>query len=187
MIIGVIGDFHYVDLKLIENLGGNILKISDPLDFEKIQGLIIVGEDNVFLSRFIKRKGLIEKINEKAKQDLPILGIGAGMLILAREISNSKEFSLGFMDIKVRKNGFFYKRKEFSKLLKICALGYKPFLAKFINAPVVQELSPNVGILCTTEDKIIMVRQGNFLACSFFPLNEETFYRYFLNMIKDSY
>lgn len=186
MKIGVItekGNKYLQDLKKCTD----VVIIKNAADLDKVQGIIIAGEESSEIEKYIKKNKLMEKINKKIDKGIPIFGINAGMIILAKEIIDSKEFRLGLMDIKVQKEGFINKDKTFKKILKVLALGEDPFIAVFVKAPYIKDISPNVGILCQIEEgKIVFARQGNFLACSFFTESDLRIYQYFLKMVKDS-
>jgi 5'-phosphate synthase pdxT subunit len=129
---------------------------------------------------------LIQPIREMARDGLPIWGTCAGMVLLAKSISNYEMETLGLMDMKIRRNAFGSQIDSFEVDLEIPLVGEKPFHAVFIRAPIVQEAKPGVTILSRLPDStIVAARQNRLLACAFHPEFTEDlrFHSYFLNMV----
>lgn len=130
--------------------------------------------------------GLIRPIKEMAQQGLPICGTCAGMVLLAKGISNYQMKTLGLMDTKVRRNAFGSQPDSFEVELEIPAMGEKPFHAVFIRAPVIEEAESSVKILSQLPDgAIVTARQNRLLACAFHPefTDDVRFHNYFLDMV----
>ena len=64
-----------------------------------------------------------------------------------------------------------------------------PVRAVFIRAPFVTRTGEGVEVLARSEDKVVMVRQGNLLATAFHPelTNDSRVQQYFLDMIEAAY
>jgi len=177
---------HIKSLKKCEVEG---IEIRKPEQLDDIQGLIIPGGESTTIGLLMDKFNLTAKILDRAQQGMPIFGTCAGMIMLAKEIVNSEQFSLGLMDITVRRNAFGRQQESFEKPLDIPTLGKEPFNAVFIRAPYIEKVAPNVGILCQIDDeKIVFVRQGNYLAASFHPelTPDLRVHRYFIKMVKDA-
>jgi 5'-phosphate synthase pdxT subunit len=110
------------------------------------------------------------------------------MVLLAREITNSPNGTLGIMDIRVERNAFGRQVDSFEADLPIPTLGNHPFPGVFIRAPIIGEAGPRVEILCQLPDgAIVAARDENCLACSFHPelTDDLRFHEYFLNLTKE--
>ena len=172
--------------KLLKDCGAKSREIRKPEELEGIVGLIIPGGESTTIGRLMVEFNLLEPIKELAARRIPIFGTCAGMVLLAKEIEGSHQPRLGLMDMEVVRNGFGRQTESFETDLEISALGIKPFRGVFIRAPYIKKVSPNIGILASFEDKIVFVRQGNLLACSFHPeLTDDTrVHQYFLEMVR---
>ncbi len=121
---------------------------------------------------------------------LPVWGTCAGMICLAKNVSNSQQSTLtplGVMDIKVRRNAFGRQVNSFESDLEVTQLGEKPFHAIFIRAPLIENTGSGVEILARLKDgTIVAARQLNLLVTSFHPeLTDDTrFHEFFLKMTK---
>jgi len=130
--------------------------------------------------------GLIQPIREMARDGLPIWGTCAGMVLLAKNVSNLEMETLGLMDMKIRRNAFGSQIDSFEVDLEIPLVGEEPFHAVFIRAPVVKEAKPSVKILSRLPDStIVAAKQNRLLACAFHPefTDDLRFHSYFLNMV----
>lgn len=174
--------------KVIEMLGEEAVEVRLPKHLTEIEGLIIPGGESTTIGKLLIRYRLMEPIIASAKNGLPIMGTCAGMILLAKDIQGYDQPRLGLMDISVVRNGFGRQVDSFEADLPIEAVGKAPFQAVFIRAPYIKEVAPQVGILAQINQKIVMARQGNFLACAFHPELTEDYrvHGYFLKMIRQT-
>ena len=153
----------------------------------ELDGLIIPGGESTSIINLMLAYNLMGEIRNLAKSGLPIFGTCAGMILLARKISDSDGVEpLGVMDLTVRRNAFGRQVDSFETELKIPVLGENPFPGIFIRAPVVEYAGSEVEILARLADgNIVAARQGNLLASAFHPelTNDLRFHQYFLDII----
>lgn len=173
---------------MIESCGTEAVEIRKPANLDQVQGLIIPGGESTTIGKLMCDFGLDQAILRRAEAGMPIFGTCAGLIVLAKTVRGSSQFSLGLMDIEVERNAFGRQVDSFEFDLPVPVLGYKPFRAVFIRAPWIEKAAPNVGILAQYNEKIVFVRQGNFLASSFHPelTGDNRIHRYFLNMVKEA-
>jgi 5'-phosphate synthase pdxT subunit len=160
------------------------IRLSHELD--TLDGLIIPGGESTTMLRLMENFGLIQPIREMARDDLPIWGTCAGMVLLAKSTSNYEMETLALMDAKVKRNAFGSQVDSFEADLKIPAVGEEPFHAVFIRAPIIEEAEPGVEILSRLADgTIVAIRQNRLLACAFHPefTDDLRFHSYFLKMV----
>jgi 5'-phosphate synthase pdxT subunit len=138
------------------------------------------------MMRLMESFGLLQLIREMAQDGLPIWGTCAGMVLLAKDVSNYEMETLGLMDVKVRRNAFGSQVDSFETDLEIPLVGEEPFHAVFIRAPFIEEAKPSVKILSRLPDgTIVTIRQNRLLACAFHPefTDDLRFHSYFLNIV----
>jgi 5'-phosphate synthase pdxT subunit len=128
---------------------------------------------------------LTAKIKNLAAAGLAIFGTCAGMILLAKKISDDAQVvPLGLMDIAVRRNAFGRQVDSFEAELEIPALGEEPFPGVFIRAPFIEETNGSVEIMARLADgTIVAVRQQKLLAAAFHPelTGDLRFHHYFVN------
>ena len=91
-----------------------------------------------------------------------------GMILMAREIEERRQYSLDLLDITLRRNAFGPQVHSFETNLKVDGLA-EPLLGVFIRAPVVTRIGPEVKPLAVFDGSIVAVRQGNLIGTSFHP------------------
>jgi len=116
---------------------------------------------------------------------MPVLGTCAGMILLAKKVTETEVDPIGVMDIEIKRNAYGRQLDSFEADLPIPALGNKTFRGIFIRAPIVQKVEPTVEVLCQVNKHAVAVKQGNMLACAFHPelTDDMRFHKYFLSLI----
>jgi 5'-phosphate synthase pdxT subunit len=173
-------------ISMLRQLGVEATPIRLPHELDTLDGLIIPGGESTTMLRLMESFGLLQPIREMAQDGLPIWGTCAGMVLLAKNVSNYEMQTLGLMDTSVRRNAFGNQIDSFETDLEIPLVGEAPFHAVFIRAPFIEEAKPSVRILsCLPNDTIVAVRQNRLLACSFHPefTDDLRFHSYFLDIV----
>ncbi len=191
MLIGVLGlQGAFLDhKKMLEYCGCETVIIKKKNQLDNIDGLIIPGGESTTIAKLLINWGLFEKIKKLAEKGLPIFGTCAGMILLAKKVEDYNYKTLELMDITVKRNYYGRQIDSFEADLNISVLGDNTFKGIFIRAPHIKSIEPHVGIMAEYDNKIVMVRQGNFLSCSFHPelTNDDRIHCYFKKMVKDSF
>ncbi len=176
-------------IAMLHQLGVEALAIRLPGQLEDLDGLVIPGGESSSISRLMLDYNLTSKIKNLAKNDLPIFGTCAGMIMLANEIADRDDVEpLGVMKIRVRRNAFGRQKESFEAELSIPVLGEKPFPGVFIRAPLIEQTNGEVEILASLADgTTIAARQGKLLASAFHPelTDDLRFHQYFLDIIAE--
>ena len=115
------------------------LPVRLPQELVGLDGLIIPGGESTSIGKLMLDYKLTSEIEKLAKKGLPIFGTCAGMILLAKEISDTDIEPMGLMDIKVRRNAFGRQRESFETELSIPALGEYPVPGVFIRAPIIEQ------------------------------------------------
>jgi pyridoxal 5'-phosphate synthase pdxT subunit len=143
-------------------------------DLAEVGRLIIPGGESTTVGLLLERYGLGQAIKEAARDGMPVWGTCMGMILMAREVENREQYTLGLLDIKVRRNAFGAQVHSFEDEVALDGLE-EPVLGVFIRAPVVTEIAPPVEAIGRYADQVVAVRQGNLLGTSFHPeLTDDT-------------
>lgn len=172
---------------IVSKCGHSPIIIDSPKKANNIDGLIISGRCNYKEDMIILDNDIFNAVKKIVQNNtIPIFGINIGVVLLAKNIKNLKIKTLALMDIEVSVET--HNNICENELLFVPALGIKrlKFIHKGINI-LINKVKPNVGILCTCKEKIIIVRQGNYFACCFTPEDKEDIriYEYFFDMVTD--
>ena len=190
--------------KILTRIGAEPIEVRLAEHLEGLDGLIIPGGESTTIGKVAQEWGLLEPIRAFAESGRPLWGTCAGMILMAREVSDSVPGQplLGLMDVTVRRNAFGRQVDSFEADLDVPALGEqsfddaqdepfddaqdKPFHAVFIRAPLIERVGEGVETLAQLEDgTVVAVRQGNLLATAFHPelTEDDRFHQYFLGLV----
>ncbi len=157
-------------VKALEASGARTRLVRTADDLEGIDGLVMPGGESTTMTMLMERMGLLEPLRDKIAKGLPVLATCAGMIVLARDISDAMpgQHGLGLLDIAVRRNGYGRQVDSFEADLDIAGIGDRRFPGVFIRAPLVEDAGA-VEVLATYDDHPVAVRQGAILALCFHP------------------
>jgi len=176
-------------ISIIQQLGVEASPVRLPNELGSLDGLIIPGGESTTILNLMQSFNLIQPLRELAQAGLPILGTCAGMVCLAKKVSNSINSNmetLAVMDMEVRRNAFGRQVDSFETELPVPALGDKPFAAIFIRAPIIERAGPRVEILARLPNDIaVAAKQGKLVVSAFHPelSHDLRFHRYFLKIV----
>ena len=173
---------------MLEKCGIRPLRVRFAEELDSVHGLIIPGGESTTIGKLMARYGLDKKIIQRVGEGMPVLGTCTGMILLAKNIVNSDQHRLSLMDMTILRNAFGRQIDSFEADLDIETIGKPPFHAVFIRAPYVEQANGSVEVLARYEDKIVLLRQGSLLGCSFHPeLTEDVrIHQYFAKMVRES-
>lgn len=174
-------------ISVLRKLGVEAVEVRLPEQLNGLDGLIVPGGESTTFNILMKEFGFVEKIIQLAKNNFPIFGTCAGMIMLANGLVNNGGVEpIGVMAIKVKRNAFGRQVDSFEADLSISALGEEPFPGVFIRAPRIESIGKSCQALATLDDgSIVAVRQGKLLATSFHPelTGDTRLHQYFLDIV----
>jgi 5'-phosphate synthase pdxT subunit len=174
-------------IAILKRLNVDAIPVRLPHQLEGLDGLIIPGGESTTITKLMTHYKLRDRIIELAKNNFPIFGTCAGMIVLARELSRSGGVRpTGVMAIKVNRNAFGRQVDSFETEISIPVLGEKSLIGVFIRAPLIESVGEGCEVLAMlTDGTIVAARQGKLLVCSFHPeLTDDTrFHHYFLDIV----
>lgn len=164
---------------------GSAMPIRKSNEIEKVDALIIPGGESTAISRLLVKSNLLNRIVERGKEGLPIMGTCAGCVLLAKKVAGKRIKLLGLMNISVERNAFGRQRESFERDVDVYGFE-RPFHGIFIRAPIITHVHGDCKILAKTENKIVMAQQKNLMAIAFHPelTNDTRIHRAFLNLIE---
>ncbi|KAA0759737.1 pyridoxal 5'-phosphate synthase glutaminase subunit PdxT [Bacillus cereus] len=187
--IGVLGLQGAVreHVKSVEASGAEAVVVKRIEQLEEIDGLILPGGESTTMRRLIDKYAFMEPLRTFAKSGKPMFGTCAGMILLAKTLIGYEEAHIGAMDITVERNAFGRQKDSFEAALSIKGVG-EDFVGVFIRAPYVVNVADDVEVLSTHGDRMVAVRQDQFLAASFHPelTDDHRVTAYFVEMVKEA-
>ena len=157
-------------VRALERCGARTRLVRNKEDLEGLDGLILPGGESTTMTMLMERVGLTAPLTSAIKDGLPVLATCAGMIVLARDVSDAMpgQESLGLLDISVRRNGYGRQVDSFEAPLQIDGVGGKDFPGVFIRAPLV-ESAGEVEVTATYDGHPVAVRHGHITALCFHP------------------
>ena len=171
----------------LKKLGVEPILIKNTQDLKDIKGLILPGGESTAIGKLLVDLDLISPIRNLIENGLPIFGTCAGMILLAKNLSNDSRKHLATMDITVKRNAYgrqndsFYTENNFKGIDSTVEM-------VFIRAPYIESVGPNVDILAKVDSNIVAAREKNMLVTSFHPelTSDLKVHKYFLDIIKEA-
>lgn len=194
--IGVLalqGDFRE-HIAAVRECDADAIAVRTTEDLDRAQALIIPGGESTTIGMLIGRNDLAGPLESRLADGMPVLGTCAGMILLADEVLDGRpdQYSLGAIDMTVRRNAFGRQVDSFEAVVEVPALPGQAVPAVFIRAPWVERVGPDVDVLARVEvedgtDRIVAVRQGRALATSFHPevTDDRRFHRLLVDIVQE--
>ncbi len=148
-----------------------------------LDGLVMPGGESTTMLKFLERGGLFDALRTFAERR-PVFATCAGCILLAREVRNPAQRSLGVLDVAVERNA--YGRQNESAILSLeTRLEGGALEAVFIRAPRIVDAGPRVEVLAERDGFPVLVRQDGLLAATFHPelSRDRRVHAYFVRMI----
>jgi 5'-phosphate synthase pdxT subunit len=165
-VLAIQGDYAAHATALSET-GAEPCEIRKPDQLRELDGLILPGGESTTMLKFLEKRGFFEALEEFARER-PIFGTCAGAILLAREVRNPAQRSLGILDAVVERNA--YGRQIDSTILNAeTELPGGPLEMVFIRAPRIVSTGTGVQILARRDGAPTLIREGAAMAATFHP------------------
>jgi 5'-phosphate synthase pdxT subunit len=157
-------------VRALEASGARTRLVKTPEDLQDIDGLVLPGGESTTMTMLMDRVGLLEPLRAAIAGGLPTLATCAGMIVLAREVTDgmADQRGLGLLDVSVRRNGYGRQVDSFEAPIDVAGLEGKPFPGVFIRSPLV-ESAGSAEVVATHDGRPVALRQGHILALCFHP------------------
>jgi len=191
MTIGVLalqGDFD-LHRKALDRIGGGSVEVRLPRELERVDGLIMPGGESTTLLKLLDAWEFVPALEKFHASGKPIFGTCAGLILLAREVENPTQPSLGLIDITAERNAYGRQKESFeTEGVADLGQGLEPIKMVFIRAPRIRRMGPAVTPLVMHQGACVMARQGTVLVAAFHPelTDDQSVHRYFSSMVRQA-
>ena len=183
-VLAIQGDYEAHKARLQE-LGANVTLVRKPEQLDGLDAIVIPGGESSTFLNFLEERGFLEKLRSFVSTR-PAFGTCAGAILLAKEVENPPQKSLGLLDIRIRRNA--YGRQIDSSIREAATkLGGGPLEMVFIRAPKIVSTGSSVEVLASENGDPVLVRQGKIMAATFHPeLSTDTrVHQEFLRLVRN--
>ena len=165
-VLALQGDFEAHE-RALTRAGATAVEVRSAEQLRDVDGLIIPGGESTTMLKLINAEDMLEPLREFGKTR-PVFGTCAGAILLASEVTNPAQPSLGLMDIGVERNA--YGRQLDSRIAHLKPEGLEGDLeAVFIRAPIIRRVGPEAKVLARYGADPVLVEQGRHLVATFHP------------------
>ncbi|MCX6631291.1 MAG: pyridoxal 5'-phosphate synthase glutaminase subunit PdxT [Candidatus Solibacter sp.] len=171
-VLSLQGDFAAHGAAL-ERAGAVPVYVRERSQLGEIDGLILPGGESTTMLKLLRYENLFDDLAEFGRRK-PVFGTCAGAILMARDVTNPAQESLGLMDIAVERNG--YGRQMDSRVVdldpaeefeKRTAAG--KLEAVFIRAPIIRQTGLGIQVLAEYAGDPVLIEQGAHLVATFHP------------------
>ncbi len=163
-VLALQGDFE-AHCRALESAGAEAIEIRTATELNNVDALVIPGGESTTMLKLLDIEGLFQPLAEFGARK-PIFGTCAGAILLATEVLNPTQVSLGLMDLTVERNG--YGRQIDSRIAQIEVAG-EPAEAVFIRAPIIRRVGKHVKVLAEYQGTPVLAEQGRHMVATFHP------------------
>ncbi len=154
----------------LDKIGIQASKVRNAYEVEHLDGLIIPGGESTTLAKLIDIEKMRDSFFIAAKKGMAIWGTCAGLIILAKELTELYPEPLGLIDATVTRNWFGRQKESFEEDLTFVDENEAQFRGIFIRAPSIRKIGEKVTPLAYLPDgQPVAIRSGNVLGTTFHP------------------
>ncbi|MGV8041767.1 MAG: pyridoxal 5'-phosphate synthase glutaminase subunit PdxT [Thermoanaerobaculaceae bacterium] len=169
-VLALQGDFE-AHARALRERGLEPVEVRRAGDLDGVRGVVLPGGESTTMLKLLAGTRLGERLRALIAAGLPTLATCAGVILIAREVRNPVQASLGILDVAVARNG--YGRQLDSAVVTLradaLALGTPALEGVFIRAPRLLSLGPGVRPLAWRDGEPVLVEQDHVLAATFHP------------------
>jgi 5'-phosphate synthase pdxT subunit len=169
--------------------GVDVVEVRKPEQLDDLDGLIVPGGESTTLLKLMDAWGFVPALEKFHAGGRPVFGTCAGLILVAREVTGPRQFSLGLIDVGVERNAYGRQRESF-EAAGTADLGSAPAPIEmvFIRAPRIRRVGEDVQTLARHAGEPVLARQGTVLVATFHPelTDDPTIHRYFCRMVDEA-
>lgn len=182
-VLAIQGDYA-AHAEALAEAGAIPVEVRKKEELSGLDGLILPGGESTTMLKFLERRHLFDELKHFCSTQ-PVFGTCAGAILLAREVRNPAQTSLGVLDAVVERNSY-GRQIDSSIQFSETGLGGEKLETVFIRAPRILEVGAGVEVLAARDGKPTLVRQGNLMAATFHPelTKDRRVHKAFVDLVK---
>ena len=187
--IGVLalqGDFE-AHRKMLAADASEVVEVRRVADLAGLAGLVMPGGESTTLLNLMADEPWGPALQRMKDDGGALMGTCAGAILLAKEVVNPAQPSLGLLDATIERNAFGRQVDSFETTIDAQKMG-GTIEAVFIRAPRFLTLGPGVETLATYRGEPVCVQEGRVLAMTFHPelTRDTTLHQYFVSLARSA-
>lgn len=166
-VLALQGDFE-AHATALRRVGAEVREVRRCRDLEGLAGLVLPGGESTTLLNLMGDEPWFDSIRAFHGAGGRLFGTCAGAILLAREVRDPSQPSLGLLDAVVERNAYGRQVDSFEADVEVPAFG-GAVRGVFIRAPRLRAAGPGVEVLARLGAEPVLVREGSVLAATFHP------------------
>ena len=163
------GDFS-LHHRVFSRLGIESYPVKVSKDFDKVDGLVLPGGESTTISLLLKSNDMKNVLIDFGKS-YPVMGTCAGLIMMAKNVSDNRITSLGFLDIDVNRNAYGRQIQSSTEIVRynFNEQTIKDLPTTLIRAPKITKIGKKINVLGTLDGTPVAVLSGHHLGLAFHP------------------
>jgi 5'-phosphate synthase pdxT subunit len=169
-VLAVQGDFA-AHSRALERAGVTAFAVRTAAELARADALVLPGGESTAMLYGLARDGLESPLREALAAGRPVLGTCAGAILLAREVTQPAQRSLGALDVAIERNAYGTQLDSF-----VCSAEVDDPRSELaglecvlIRAPRISRVGPGVTVHARVKGDPALVSQGKVFAATFHP------------------
>lgn len=121
--------------------------------------------------KLLRELDMFDTLKMQIEQGKPVLATCAGLILLAKELSNDEHVYFGTLPVTVKRNAYGRQLGSFFTIQEMKGIGKVPMT--FIRAPYIEKADDGTEILAEVDRNIVAVKSGKQYGLSFHPELDE--------------
>lgn len=148
----------------LARLGHRVLEVRAAAALAGLDGLVLPGGESSVMLKLMADEPWGAALGALVARGAPVLGTCAGLILLARQVTDPPQHSLGLLDVVVSRNAWgrqldsFEARDDEDRRHLV-----------FIRAPRIRAVGPAVEVLARYRGEPVLVREGAVYGACFHP------------------
>ena len=170
--------------KMLSDLGCRCVLLRKRSDIGSFDGIVLPGGESTVQGKLLNELDMMAPLKEMIDANTPVLATCAGLILLAKQISNDPNVYFGTLPVSVKRNAYGRQLGSFRTKAPFGNLGEVNMT--FIRAPYIERVGDDVSVLASVNQKIVAARFKNQVGLAFHPeLGTDTaIHQYFLGLTK---
>ena len=158
-------------LRALRRVGARALQVKTAAQLAEVDALVLPGGESTTIGKLLARFELLDALQTRIADGMPVLGTCAGMILLSDELDQAEPQPLvRGLHVRTRRNAFGRQLDSFDTRIEVAGIDGGPMDVAFIRAPRVEAvLSDEVEVLASVDGHPVVVRQGPLWAAAFHP------------------
>ena len=174
-------------LQVLDGLGVRTRMVKTPADLDGVDAMVLPGGESTAQVRIAAKTHLMEALQERRADGMPMLGTCAGLILLAQDVLDPAALAgyerIGGLDVTVRRNA--YGRQLASGERTVEMADGSAARGLFIRAPRIEQVGAGVDVLAREAGVPVVVQHSALIGCAFHPelLGDATLHRMLLEQL----